>query len=37
MLIPISWLKKFVDVNVDINELLERLTMSGSNVEGVKY
>ena len=37
MLIPISWLKEFVDVNVDINELSERLTMSGSNVEGVEY
>ena len=37
MLVPISWLKDFVDVPEDINELSNRLTMSGSNVEGIEH
>jgi len=37
MLVPISWLKEFVDVPEDINELSKRLTMSGSNVESISY
>lgn len=36
MLVPISWLKDFVDVPQDINELTKRLTMSGSNVESIQ-
>jgi len=36
MLVPINWLKDYVDVNVGIDELTEKLTMSGSNVEDVK-
>ena len=36
MLVPVNWLKDFVDINVDIDELTEKLTMSGSNVEDVK-
>ncbi|HHY42910.1 MAG TPA: phenylalanine--tRNA ligase subunit beta [Thermoanaerobacterales bacterium] len=37
MLVPIRWLKDFVDVPNDINELSKRLTMSGSNVEGIEH
>ncbi|NLZ54875.1 MAG: phenylalanine--tRNA ligase subunit beta [Thermoanaerobacteraceae bacterium] len=37
MLVPISWLKDFVEVPQDINELSKRLTMSGSNVEGIEH
>lgn len=37
MLVPISWLKDFVDVPEDVNELSKRLTMSGSNVEGIEH
>lgn len=36
MLVPISWLKEFVDVRENSKELADRLTMSGSNVEGVE-
>ncbi|WP_422445425.1 phenylalanine--tRNA ligase subunit beta [Thermoanaerobacterium sp. DL9XJH110] len=36
MLVPISWLKEYVDVNIGIEELTAKLTMSGSNVEGVE-
>ncbi|HHV17386.1 MAG TPA: phenylalanine--tRNA ligase subunit beta [Thermoanaerobacterales bacterium] len=37
MLVPISWLKEFVNVTEDTKELSKRLTMSGSNVEGIKH
>ena len=37
MLVPISWLKEFVDITCDSKELSERLTMSGSNVEGIEH
>ncbi|AEE90865.1 Phenylalanine--tRNA ligase beta subunit [Tepidanaerobacter acetatoxydans Re1] len=37
MLVPISWLKDFVDINEKPEELSKRLTMSGSNVEGIEY
>jgi len=37
MLVPISWLKDFVDIPENINDLSERLTMSGSNVEGIEH
>lgn len=37
MLVPISWVKEFVDFDCDTNELAERLTMSGSNVEGIDF
>lgn len=36
MLVPISWLKEFVEIKEDIREVTDRLTMSGSNVEGVQ-
>ncbi len=37
MLVPINWLKKFVNVTEDSKELSKRLTMSGSNVEGIEH
>ena len=37
MLVPISWLKEFVNVTEDTKGLSKRLTMSGSNVEGIKH
>ncbi len=35
MLVPIKWLKKYVDINVDDKELAEKLTMSGSHVDSI--
>lgn len=32
--VPMSWLKEYVDVDVDIKDFVEDLTMSGSKVEG---
>ena len=37
MLVPINWLKEFVNVTEDSKELSKRLTMSGSNVEGIEH
>ncbi|HQE05401.1 MAG: phenylalanine--tRNA ligase subunit beta [Tepidanaerobacter sp.] len=37
MLVPINWLKDFVDIPEDIDELSKRLTMTGSNVEGIEH
>lgn len=36
MLISLNWLKEFVKIDNDIKQFTERMTMSGSNVEGVK-
>jgi len=36
MLVPLSWLKEYVNINEEIRSFTERLTMSGSNVEGVE-
>lgn len=33
---PISWLKDFSEINVDAEELAERMTLSGSKVEAVE-
>ncbi len=33
MLVPIKWLKDYVDIDVDIKEFVNAMTMSGSNVE----
>lgn len=33
MLVPVKWLKDYVDINVSPKELADRLTMSGSKVE----
>ena len=35
MQIPMSWLKAYVDINCDLKEFTESMTMSGSKVEGV--
>lgn len=31
---PLSWLKEYVDIDIDIKEYCDRMTMSGSKVEG---
>ncbi|MCL2436468.1 MAG: phenylalanine--tRNA ligase subunit beta [Clostridiales bacterium] len=33
MLVPIEWLKDYIDIDVDIPEYCEKMIMSGSNVE----
>jgi phenylalanyl-tRNA synthetase beta chain len=35
MLISLSWLKEYVDIKVDVPTLAERLTLAGSEVEGI--
>lgn len=37
MLVPISWLKDYVDVNMPAQELAAMLTIAGLEVEGVEY
>jgi len=37
MLVSVNWLKDYVDIDEDVEQLAERLTMSGSNVEGIEY
>src|SRR5579859_504327 len=37
MKLPLSWLKEFVTVEADIDELSRRLTMAGLEVEGVEH
>ncbi|MDR0569937.1 MAG: phenylalanine--tRNA ligase subunit beta [Clostridiales Family XIII bacterium] len=36
MLVPINWLKEYVDIDVPTEEFSERMIMSGSNIETVK-
>lgn len=36
MNVPMSWLKQYVDIDVDINEYIDAMTMSGSKVETVE-
>ena len=36
MLVPIEWLKDYVDVDENISEYCDRMIMSGSNLEGVE-
>ncbi len=36
MLIPIKWMEKFVEINVPIQELADKMTMSGSKVEEIR-
>ncbi len=36
MKVPISWLKEYTDIDVDIKEFCDAMTMSGSKVEGFK-
>ncbi|MEI8216629.1 MAG: phenylalanine--tRNA ligase subunit beta [Eubacteriales bacterium] len=35
MLVPISWLKSYIEFDMEIDEFCERMIMSGSNVETV--
>lgn len=37
MLVPISWLKEFVDIDISVSELCDRLTMTGTKVETFTY
>jgi len=30
MLLPLSWLKQFIDIKADAKEIAEKLTLSGS-------
>ncbi|HRJ43915.1 MAG TPA: phenylalanine--tRNA ligase subunit beta, partial [Caldilineaceae bacterium] len=36
MLVPISWLKEYVDINLPIDALVERITLAGLEVASVK-
>ncbi|SDZ29563.1 phenylalanyl-tRNA synthetase beta subunit [Proteiniborus ethanoligenes] len=35
MLVPVKWLKEYVDIDIDAKELADRLTMSGSHVDSI--
>ncbi|NLJ59013.1 MAG: phenylalanine--tRNA ligase subunit beta [Tissierellia bacterium] len=35
MLVPIKWIKKYVDINVDDKTLADKLTLTGSHVDAV--
>lgn len=35
MLVPVKWLKEYVDLDVEIKELADELTLSGSHVESI--
>ena len=37
MLVPISWLKEYVDIKLPIEDLAHRLTMVGLEVEEIRY
>ena len=37
MQVPMSWLKAYVDINCDLKEFMESMTMSGSKVEGAAH
>ena len=36
MKIPLSWLREYVDVNIDVDELAHRLTMAGNEVDSIE-
>ena len=36
MKLPLSWLKEFVTIDAELNELCERLTMAGLEVENIE-
>lgn len=36
MKVPLSWLKEYVDINIDPKEFAEAITLSGSKVEGIE-
>src|SRR6266700_3056073 len=37
MLVPISWLKEYVDLNIPVKQLAERITLAGLEVEGIQH
>ena len=37
MKVPISWLKDYVDITIPIEELANRLTLAGMEVEHIEY
>ncbi|MDR1293329.1 MAG: phenylalanine--tRNA ligase subunit beta [Clostridiales Family XIII bacterium] len=37
MLVPLGWLKEYVDIEVSVDEFAERMVMSGSNIETIKH
>ena len=37
MLVPIRWIKDYTDVNVSTSEFVDRMVLSGSNLETVEY
>lgn len=37
MLVPISWLKEYVDIELPVEELAEKLTIAGLEVENIMY
>jgi len=37
MNVPMSWLKAYVDIDCDLKEFMESMTMSGSKVEGAAH
>lgn len=37
MKVPLSWLKEYVDINVPVEVLAERLTLAGLEVTGIEY
>jgi phenylalanyl-tRNA synthetase beta chain len=37
MRVPLSWLRDYVDINVPVPELAERLTLAGMDVETIDY
>ncbi len=36
MKIPLSWLREYVDVNIDVDELAHKLTMAGNEVDSIE-
>jgi len=37
MKVPLSWLKDYVDITLPVDELAEKLTLAGLEVEGIAY
>lgn len=37
MLVPIKWLKDYINIDIDIKEFADRMTLSGTKVEAVEY
>ncbi len=36
MKVPLSWLREYVDVNIDVEDLAHRLTMAGNEVDAIE-